>query len=297
MVIIQLQGGLGNQMFQYAAGKALSIHYNCKLSIDLSMLQHTASANKEITHREYELGLFKNIDTATVPGHILQSFLSLSKKNKLLKRLNLPYKKSYIEPAFSFDAGFFLQRPPVLLKGYFQSEKYFSSISATIRQNFSFPALEANDVNTAVLQHIQNSHSVSVHVRRADYVNDPAIHAVHGTCSIDYYTKAFLYMQEQLGNVAFVFFSDDPAWVKQMFLPRLPGSLLVENNTTVNNWKDMYLMSNCKHHIIANSSFSWWGAWLNNSPGKKVIAPKNWFADAAKNETTTDLIPENWIRL
>ncbi len=297
MVVVTLQGGLGNQMFQYAACRALAKHHNCKLLLDLSMLPGTAAANKEITHRQYELGLFKNIDTSGVPSHILQSFLSLSKKNKLLKRLNLPYKKKYMEPAFSFDAGFFLQRPPVLLKGYFQSEKYFSSIKDTIRQAFSFPALATNDVNIPVLQQIQNSHSVSVHVRRADYVNDPAIYAVHGICSIDYYKKAFDYMQQQFEKAVFVFFSDDPAWVQHTFLSYLPGSFIVTNNHAADSWKDMCLMSSCKHHIIANSSFSWWGAWLNSSPDKKVIAPKSWFADTAKNETTTDLIPENWTRL
>ena len=297
MILIQLLGGLGNQMFQYAAAKALAKHTKSKLLIDVHMLQQTASTNNSITFRALELGLFKNIQECTATENITVSFLSPSKKNKLLKKLGLPFKKVYEETAFTYEDSFFLQRSPVLLKGYFQSEKYFAPISKTLRQSFTFPALQPDDTNLRELQHIQSSCAISVHIRRGDYVNDIAINAVHGCCDIAYYTKAFAYMQQQLGTVAFVFFSDDPAWVNETFLRQLPDSILIKNNDGADSWKDMYLMSKCRHHIIANSSFSWWGAWLNDNLDKKVIAPKIWFADEKRNKATTDLIPANWIRL
>ena len=136
-----------------------------------------------------------------------------------------------------------------------------------------------------------------MHVRRGDYVNDTATRSVHGACSVEYYTNAFAYMQQQFPDAAFIFFSDEPAWVHDTFIKHLPGSMVMQNNNGADSWKDMYLMSQCNHHIIANSSFSWWGAWLNSKKDKTVIAPKQWFADTIKNETTTDLIPGNWIRL
>ena len=296
MIIVKLQGGLGNQMFQYAAGKALAKHTKSKLLLDVSMLEQTSSGRGSITPRVFELGLFKNIQEGTTSDNIT-SFLSPSKKNKLLKKLGLPFKKVYEETAFTFEDSFFLQRPPVLLKGYFQSEKYFAAISKIIRQSFTFPALQPDDTNLRELQHIQSSCAISVHIRRGDYVNDIAINAVHGCCNIAYYTKACAYMQQQYGTVAFVFFSDDPDWVQETFLPQMPGSILIKNNDGADSWKDMYLMSKCRHHIIANSSFSWWGAWLNDNLDKKVIAPKIWFADEKRNKATTDLIPANWIRL
>ena len=296
MIIVKLQGGLGNQMFQYAAGKALAKHAKSKLMLDVCILKQTSSTDSSITPRVFELGLFKNIQEGTTSDNIT-SFLSPSKKNKLLKKLGLPFKKVYEETAFTFEDSFFLQRPPVLLKGYFQSEKYFAAISKIIRQSFTFPALQMDDANIQALQFIQSNCAVSVHIRRGDYVNDIAINAVHGCCNIAYYTKAFAYMQQQYGTVAFVFFSDDPAWVNETFLRQLPGSILIKINGGADSWKDMYLMSKCRHHIIANSSFSWWGAWLNDTIDKTVVAPKIWFADEKRNEATTHLIPANWTRL
>jgi hypothetical protein len=297
MIIVKLQGGLGNQMFQYAAAKALAIKYSCALLLDLSFLEQRATQITEgFTNRQYELGIFNNIAQNFVDDVVRKQFTVVSQKKQWLQRLGFSYPKIYIEPSFEFNENLFKQKPPVLLEGYWQSEQYFIKEAAAIKKAFSFPALVAMDENNAVLSAISAGCSVAVHVRRADYLH-PAIAAQHGTCSEAYYKEAIQNIQSSFPSAIFYFFSDDAAWVKKTFTDHLPKAVLVKNNTGANSWKDMYLMSKCRHQIIANSSFSWWGAWLNDEPGKIVIAPKRWFADTKRNEATGDLIPANWMRL
>ncbi len=297
MIVIKLQGGLGNQMFQYAAANALSVKYKCRLFLGLDLLNKNISGAQTITQRTYQLNIFKNINPRFASSEQTSSFQHSSKANNFFKKIGWPYKKNYQETQMGFAPEFNDLKPPVLLSGYFQSEKYFSNISQSIRRDFTFTPLPSNDQNISNEQYIQSRLTVSVHVRRGDYIEDKAINAIHGTCSIEYYKNAFAYFQKQLPGVDFVFFSDDPAWVENTFLQHLPGSILIQNNDGADSWKDMYLMSKCNHHIIANSSFSWWGAWLNDRKDKIVIAPKIWFADKTKNESINDLIPEGWIRL
>ena len=284
-------------MFQYAAAKALALKNNCSLLLDLSFLEQTATQITDgFTNRHYELGIFNNIAQDFVSDFMRKQFTVGSQKKQWLKRLSFSYPKIYNEPSFEFNVNLFKQKPPVLLEGYWQSEQYFIKEAASIRKAFSFPALVATGENNAVLSAISAGCSVSVHVRRADYLH-PAIAAQHGICSEAYYKAAIQYIQSSFPSAVFYFFSDDAAWVEKVLTDHLPNSVLVKNNTGANSWKDLYLMSKCKHHIIANSSFSWWGAWLNDQPGKIVIAPKTWFADIKRNEATADLIPANWMRL
>ena len=297
MIAVKLQGGLGNQMFQYAAAKALALKYNCALLLDLSFLEQTAvQKTNGFTNRHYELGVFNNIVQNFVTDLTQKQFTESSQKKQWLKRLGFSYAKIYHEPSFEFNENLFKQNPPVLLEGYWQSEQYFINEAVAIRKAFSFPALGATDENNEVLSVISAGCSVAVHVRRADYLH-PEIAAQHGTCSEAYYKAAIQYIQSSFPSAIFYFFSDDAAWVKKVFTDHLPKTVFIKNNTESDSWKDMYLMSKCRHHIIANSSFSWWGAWLNDNLDKKVIAPKIWFADEKRNKATTDLIPANWIRL
>ena len=141
------------------------------------------------------------------------------------------------------------------------------------------------------------NNSVSVHVRRGDYVLDKNTQEFHGVCGVDYYLDAIKLIASKMDDLLLVFFSDDTEWAIEEF-KNLPYSLIfIDHNKGENSWKDMFLMSNCKHNIIANSSFSWWAAYLNQNQNKMVIAPKQWFADPTKNSETSDLIPESWIRL
>ncbi len=295
MIAVKLQGGLGNQMFQYAAAKALALKYKKPLRLDLSLLEEKASQSIDgFTKRNYELSIFKNIEQQFISSNERKEFVGHSVKISWLKRFGFSYPKIYLEPFFEFDEVFFLQKPPVLLAGYWQSERYFLQESSAICNSFVFPRFRDNDPNIELLTGIKNTLSVSVHVRRTDYMH-PSIAAQHGTCNESYYKEAIELMRSSFPQAVFYFFTDDPAWVESIFISKMQNVVLVKNNTGVNSWKDMCLMSNCLHHIIANSSFSWWGAWLNKQPDKKVIAPAKWFADNTRN--VKDLIPPSWIQL
>ncbi|MCW3090861.1 MAG: alpha,2-fucosyltransferase [Ferruginibacter sp.] len=295
MVIVKLQGGLGNQMFQYAAAKALAMKNNCPLLLDVSFLEQTATQIADgFTNRYYELGIFTSIPQNFISNAERKQFTILSPKHQWLKRLGFAYPKIYEEPTFNFDENLNSQKPPVLLDGYWQSERYFLHESAGIKTAFTFPVLSGSDENNSILSSILNSCAVSVHVRRADYLH-PAIAAHHGTCSIEYYLDAIEKLRTDLPGAIFYFFTDDVAWVSSTFTDHLPNSLLVGNNAGVDSWKDMYLMTKCRHHIIANSSFSWWGAWLGINPNKTVIAPVKWFNNNQRNANS--LVPKAWIQM
>lgn len=284
---------MGNQMFQYAAGKALAIRYGVELKIDLSFLLQNTKQNGDFIARPYELSLFKHITDRTVDTEkqYLPKFLRTLRS---ILKLNQP--PVYYEPSFQFNASLFEQKPPLLMDGYWQSEKYFIIQEQAIRNAFTFPSLEADDLNIAGLHEVKDNNSISVHVRRGDYLNKQVL-AFHGICSRNYYEKAIDLMNKKHPGAIFFFFSDDPEWVKQELVQLTTNYRVIEGNSGRDSWKDMLLMSNCKHHIIANSSFSWWGAWLNNDLKKTVVAPRQWFSEFNQMNTTADLLPAGWVQL
>lgn len=287
-------GGLGNQMFQYAAARSLALEKNTWVYLDPSFL-HEDSKGKW-TQREYELGVFNIQYKYERSGRI--SFLRSLNLNKYMKRLSgsplwfLPYRNFY-QPGHKFHPEFFSCPKNTYLHGFFQSEKYFSAHEAAIRKDFEF--LEpAKDRNAEVLEQVRNSDSISVHVRRGDYVTLAAANAFHGLMGKDYYTEGARIIAEKTGKQHTYFvFSDEPQWAKENL--SFPGSTTyIDWNSGRSSFEDLRLMSNCKHHIIANSSFSWWGAWLNPSKEKTVVAPKQWFTDGSAYD---DIIPAAWIKL
>ena len=179
------------------------------------------------------------------------------------------------------------------MDGFWQSDKYFLKYESEIRKDFSFPSF-TDRVNINLLSEIINSNSVSIHIRRGDYIQMNSAIESHPLCSIKYYQSAISKIKEIIEKPKFYFFSDDIEWVKNQFFS-VENAIFVNHNKGKDSYKDMQLMANCKHNIIANSSFSWWGAWLNPNPKKIVIAPKNWFKDTSID--TSDLIPSTWIRL
>tara|TARA_R100000951_G_scaffold112169_2_gene112108 strand:+ start:63 stop:830 length:768 start_codon:yes stop_codon:yes gene_type:complete len=188
----------------------------------------------------------------------------------------------YNEPNFHFDKIKYV--PNIRLNGYFQSEKYFNHQRDKILEFFS-PTTAIREKIKSKYPFIGKSNVCSIHVRRGDYLRLPYHHPV---CSSMYYGEAINHMG---GDNIFLVFSDDIEWCKTTF--KGSSFIFVENNT---DFEDLYLMSMCDNNIIANSSFSWWGAWLNDNKNKKVVAPSVWFGPAIKNNTK-DLIPENWIKL
>ena len=176
--------------------------------------------------------------------------------------------------------------------GYWQSEKYFVERSETIRSDFTF-RIPLDVCNRELVATLDRANTVSLHIRRGDYANNSKTKATHGLCSLDYYQAAVNYVAERVESPRFFVFSDDIAWAKENLKIKFPCQYIGHNQGT-NSYIDMQLMSLCKHHIIANSSFSWWGAWLNPNVSKIVIAPSRWFA---KPTNVHDLFPPGWVML
>jgi hypothetical protein len=295
MICIQLIGGLGNQMFQYACGRSLAYRHKTALIFDTS---HLKKKKGGITSRSYSLDIF-NIQGAEISEaelkktrpRIYRIFNSLSIK---LRHKGIQTSTYFIENKFSYNAGIEKTSGNCFLSGYWQSQRYFKVIESLIRQEFTFPN-KLNRQNSDWLSEIKNSNSVSLHIRRTDFVNNIS-HDIHGFCSMDYYKEAIETMHGKVKNPVFFIFSDDIEWAKTN-LVITSKCFFISGNTGSNSYIDMQLMSFCKHNIIANSSFSWWGAWLNSNADKIVTAPLKWFKEEILNSNTMDLIPETWIRL
>jgi hypothetical protein len=177
-----------------------------------------------------------------------------------------------------------------LIDGYWQTENYLIDIKDTILNDFQLKLPLRNELKEIALK-ISDSNSVSIHIRRGDYAQDKKTNAHHGTCSLEYYQEAIKLITEKIQNPIFYIFSDDIEWVKENLKINYP-KYHVEGNK---GFEDMELMKNCKHNIIANSSFSWWAAWLNTNKEKIIIAPKNWLNNPKFD--TSDVVPNSWIKI
>lgn len=298
MICIQISGGLGNQMFQYACGRVLAFKHQSSLILDLSPLKKNVESSRT-TSRSFELvNVFEiNINEAKVEDLKRSKPILYKIANVLAFKLGfkgIQMSKYFIENKFSYNSKIRKVGKDCFLSGYWQSPKYFDSIESLIRNDFTFQK-KLDDKNLEIESLIKNTNSVSLHIRRTDFQN--MIHNnTHGFCSLDYYDKAVKFISVKLMDPHFFVFSDDINWAKENL--KLPYQLtFVSGNNGDKSYIDMQLMSVCKHNIIANSSFSWWGAWLNSNASKIVIAPKNWFFNEILNAQTNDLIPEEWIRM
>ena len=273
MIITKLVGGLGNQLFQYALGRNLAIKNNTELELDISWYQ---TVKKD--YRRYELDNF-NINTEIT-------------NNKTFT------KRQYIkEKYFNFNKDIVHLSDDVYLDGYWQSEKYFSDFEETIKNDFNlrYPlSREAAGVHEII---IHAPVSCAIHIRRGDYVVNPGINFYHGACSLRYYRDAVDYIKKYSlsTEVSFFVFSDDINWVKKNFIIEKGIFIEFENRDGFKDQEEMILMSRCQHQIIANSTFSWWGAWLNKNKQKIILAPDKWFNNVLID--TKDLLPDSWIKI
>jgi hypothetical protein len=294
LVIARMIGGLGNQMFQYASGRALALRCGADLKLDLSGFA-------TYSRRRYELDTLP-ICAAVATDAELAGFGVDPKRrsgfiDRVRRKLRIPVGSRggpvYREPHFHFDPAMVALDAPVYLDGYWQSEKYFADCQDAVRRELT-PVAPLERDNAVMATQIEARNAVSLHVRRGDYVSDPTTNNYHGTCSLDYYRGAVEHVVAHTENAHLFVFSDDPGWAQHNL--RLPvAATFVTANSADRGCLDMQLMSRCRHHILANSSFSWWGAWLNPSPGKIVVAPRRWF-NAARSDTR-DLLPPAWVRL
>ena len=290
MVIAKLQGGLGNQMFQYAAARAVA--GNKAIYLDLSFLDTNSASDAQFTARTFELAVFQHIKTKFI-GAVLSRIISRDNKHpvyRLMKKALLPRLKVVTDSA---DPDTFSNNFNLYFDGYFQSENYFKPVRNSLLREFTFPPLTgaAADWEQSIEQ---SKNPVSIHVRRGDYLK-PAVMAYHGVLPVAYYQKAINTIAEKTHEAEYFIFSDDINWCRE-HLPLESHRVKFVTSCSA-AWQDMALMSRCRHHIIANSSFSWWGAWLSTNPGKVVIAPKQWFAQPELNNKAASIIPADWIKI
>jgi hypothetical protein len=289
MVIVRLKGGLGNQLFQYATGRAIARRRRVRLNIDLSGLDHG-------THRTYELENF-NTSGAVVSVEALEAFkgFAANRVGRFLDDHRPYYRKAFVrESNFTFDPNILQASRRVYLEGFWQSENYFKDIESLLRRELTVRS-ELTGQNLAMAERIeQSSDSVSLHIRRGDYVSDPVQSEFHGTCALEYYQSAVAKLIGLGIQPTLFVFSDDIPWAEANLHFEQPMTFINHNGAEA-AYEDLRLMSLCRHQIIANSSFSWWGAWLNPCSKKVVIAPRRWFK--AADMDTRDLIPDNWFQI
>jgi hypothetical protein len=292
MIISHLIGGLGNQMFQYAMSRSLSLERDDSLYLDVQDFKGYA------LHNGYELNRVFNINTKLAGSLELKKALGWRAYSSVRKKLYNPKLSKFRGRNFFVDTQFSSWRQlndvpnDCYLMGNWQTESYFENFQETIRADFSF-RLPPAGLNAVLFDQISRVSAVSLHVRRGDYVTNPSSLAFHGLCSLNYYRRAINYISDRVDNPVFYIFSDDILWVREN-LQLKHSCHYVESNEGMESYNDMRLMSQCQHHIIANSSFSWWGAWLNPKADKIVIAPRIWVVG---DFDTSDIVPDTWIQL
>lgn len=283
-IIIKLNGRMANQMFEWAFGRAIMSKNTCKVLFD----------NSEET---FKLNCFKLKDKIKfikkpLWNIILRKAIPFRKIRNNITKLNFDNIENIEEASFCHYQPELLNiTEPKYIKGFFQTEKYFSNIREELIKDFSLN-IEMNETNRKMLEKIKNTNSISVHFRRGDYTKK-RVADKYGSCSVDYYKNGIEKIAETLNEKPTLFiFSDDINWVKNNIKFNYE-TIHVDINSGKQGYFDLELMKNCKHNIIANSSFSWWGAWLNTNTNKKVIAPKWWLKEL--DSSSCDIIPEEWI--
>lgn len=291
MVTVLLSGGLGNQMFQYAAAKALATRLDTPLVFDLYTLEKKTLATK----RHFELGIFdiKAEKRNTIRGKILNKIFPFAQR----------HRKFFSLFGFFTDTAAILYQPSfeslkgnITMLGNFQNEQYFRYIKDIIRKDFSLKE-PLTGRNADLTKKLNTTNSVSIHIRRGDYITNKGAASNFVTCEKGYYDAAIDYILKRIPNPEFFIFSEDFEWVKENLNFGNHPVTFIDWNKEQDSYIDMQLMSLCKHNIIANSSFSWWGAWLNTNTSKIVVAPSKWFQDETKNALLDQFYPEGWIKI
>jgi hypothetical protein len=290
MIIVQLSGGLGNQLFQYAFAYSRAKELGVQLKIDLSFYD-------DYEWHDYSLAPFNLSALAANSDEIaeikkLDNGVLYKVKQRLLKGI----KHQLVEENLLFNKKYLKIHQNSYIIGYWQSEKYFCNHWSDLMNEFRINISPSSN-NLELLKEVQSEQSsISLHIRRGNYANIESVNLVHGTMPISYYEDAINFFEGEIVNPKFYVFSDDISWAKDNLKLKHP-SVFVDHNDDKCDYEDLRLMANCKHHIIANSTFSWWGAYLNSNSTKIVIGPKQWFSDVDKNKEAVDIIPKNWVKL
>jgi hypothetical protein len=293
MIVVRVRGGLGNQLFQYAAGLALADQHKTDLKLDLYYF-------KKHPYRKFALDKFripvmmasrKEVHVFTGSNPVIRYI------NKRENYFHCP--RVFSQPHYHYYEDFFQLPAPLYLNGYWQSQKYFATVEKKVREIYQPQQLDT--INLQLIEKLRAIESVSLHVRIGDYAA-AAYNSFFGGLTSDYYQRAIHFVRQKTSSPVFFVFSDDIGWCKKN-LP-LENVTYIEHNRGDNSYNDLVLMSHCKHNIMANSSFSWWGAWLNENPSKIVVAPRDWFRQKylenknviypCRFYNVKDLIPSGW---
>ena len=290
MIVIKLSGGLGNQLFQYAYGRALATEFDKELILDTDFLLDR-NKRENFVFRDFDLDLFK-----LKPYQFFDDF----KKIQFYKKSW--FKKSFVEvkeERFSYSPiDIDIKKRNIYLDGYWQSFKYFSSIEDSIRKEFSFLHSFTED-QQLLSNSIKTTTSICVNFRRTDFVSVPSAVETHGVPELEYYYTAIETIKAKVGKDVYLFvFSDDIEWCKAHFKVIDPVFFVSHKQYKGERFSAyLQLMSQCKHFIIPNSTFGWWAAWLSQNQNKIIITPKRWFKDETLQSQTQDLRPKEWLEI
>ncbi len=289
MIVINLTGGMGNQMFQYAFGKSLSLRSKVIMKTNFTDALFC-------TTRNYSLDCFEITSLPANTKEIKKSGFPTNKLGRIIYRISKTINLSallYPKVISEININRITTQNKldnIYLEGFWQKEKYFNKYKKEIQKEFSFRK-KISKKNATLLKKINNTNSVAIHIRRGDYVTNPEVKKIFNVCGKDYYDKAINYITKNVNNPTFFIFSEDEIWAKENLQPKL-RPIFIHSRT---DWEDMYLISKCKYNIIANSSFSWWAAWLNRNKNKIILAPKNWTSRATSDEL--EIVPKKWVKI
>ncbi len=297
MIIIKIIGGLGNQLFQYASAKAIALRSGTVLKLDTSDFATYEPHNYSLQHFNI------NEDIAT-PEEINQYkkypiFIERQPEavKKIIKKLKLDqallaFGRYIKDDAFVYNPKLHVIKDGAYLDGYFASEKYFVDIRDVLKKEFTLKVNLGKEGKEIADQIKLLENPVCLHIRRGDFANNPVQSKFHGICPIEYYHEAVKIIASKATNPHFFIFSDSIEWVKENFKIDYPMTFIGQGASK--NYEDITLMSLCKHHILSNSTFGWWGAWLAERKNQTVVAPKKWFN---KPIDIKDLMPDWWIKI
>ena len=281
MITIKYSGGLGNQIFQYIFGLTKAKELDVDVDFDMSFF-------KKNPNRPYQMDIF-GIEPAVNKDFRIPLYWKLRRFIKTNKFFGL---NIYQETAFVYEEKSEKITDDTFIEGFFQSAKYFDE---TFARNVLTFKKEGSAKTQEIMERMKSENSVSIHIRRGDYVQKARYRNLYNQLTLEHYKNAVEIIKNKVENPTFYIFSDDPDWVKENL--KVENATYVSHNSGDDSWQDLMLMAHAKHNIIANSSFSYWGAMLNKNENKVVIAPEIWFTENKPDQLTKDIYPENWIKL
>jgi hypothetical protein len=298
MIIVKIMGGVGNQMFQYALGINLASLHGTEVKFDISWFDKFENDTVPRYYSLQEFNIKENIATKEEIAKF-EKYKKIPERKNFLHNLFIANNSIYIkEKSTNFDKNILEIKDNAYLYGYWQSEKYFENIKNEIIKEFTLKK-PSDNYKKNEKEIIENDGTpISIHIRRGDYTSEK-IKKTIGLCSLDYYYKAIEKITQEIKNPTFFIFTDDVDWVKDNLKIKYPTNFIsytkTSNGYKNKDYEELILMSKCKHNIISNSSFGWWGAWLNQNPNKIVITPKQWFKKTTMN--FEDIPLESWLKI